>query len=29
MLEKSFEMDSSLKKTAKRDPDLVTLKDEL
>ncbi|WP_038158971.1 hypothetical protein [Verrucomicrobium sp. BvORR106] len=29
MLEKSFEMDSSLKKTAKRDPDLVNIKDEL
>ncbi|HSJ02822.1 MAG: hypothetical protein ACAI34_12570 [Verrucomicrobium sp.] len=29
MLEKSFKMDSSLKRTAKRDPDLVSLKDEL
>lgn len=29
MLEKSFEMDASLKRTARRDPDLVTLKDEL
>ena len=29
MLEKSFEMDAGLKKTARRDPDLVTIKDEL
>jgi tetratricopeptide (TPR) repeat protein len=28
MLEKSFEMDASLRRTARRDPDLVTLKNE-